>query len=314
MSDADHDRESTIDHREFVASLPAATRTRLQQRSNAQGVLHLCSHLGAILLSGTLIYLRVPFWPAILPVHGVLLVFLFTLEHECTHMTPFRSRAINEWAGQLAGLVILLPFRWFRYFHLAHHKYTNVPGKDPELLAGDRPETVFQFLKYASGTPALIGNAGTLVRNAFLPVTDSFVPDSAIPGIRREARMMLLTYAAVAGIALTLPTDVLWLWLVPLCIGQPFLRLYLLAEHGRCPFVTNMFENTRTTLTLWPVRWLSWNMPFHTEHHAVPNVPFYRLPELHALAEPHLRVVEKGYVRFTGRYARSLSPRMRRTD
>jgi fatty acid desaturase len=84
------------------------------------------------------------------------------------------------------------------------------------------------------------------------------------------------------------------------------LRLYLLAEHGRCPAVTDMFANTRTTFTTRLVRFLAWNMPYHAEHHAMPSVPFHRLPELHALARPHLKQTEDGYTRFAARYAASL--------
>jgi fatty acid desaturase len=29
------------------------------------------------------------------------------------------------------------------------------------------------------------------------------------------------------------------------------------------------------------MRWLSWQMPYHTAHHAFPGVPFHRLRELH---------------------------------
>ncbi|WP_246694633.1 fatty acid desaturase, partial [Mesorhizobium sp. M2D.F.Ca.ET.147.01.1.1] len=69
----------------------------------------------------------------------------------------------------------------------------------------------------------------------------------------------------------------------PALLGQPFLRLYLMAEHGRCPLVANMLENTRTTLTNWFVHKLAWNMPYHAEHHAYPGVPFHQLPEFHRL-------------------------------
>ena len=91
----------------------------------------------------------------------------------------------------------------------------------------------------------------------------------------------------------------LWLWLVPVLLGQPALRLYLLAEHGDCPKVANMFENTRTTFTTGLVRLLAWNMPYHVEHHVMPMVPFHRLPELHGVMRDRLRVTAEGYVAFT---------------
>jgi fatty acid desaturase len=51
-------------------------------------------------------------------------------------------------------------------------------------------------------------------------------------------------------------------------------------------------------LTGFPVRFLAWNMPFHTEHHANPAVPFHALPELHRRERAKLRAVAPGYVAF----------------
>ena len=78
-------------------------------------------------------------------------------------------------------------------------------------------------------------------------------------------------------------TLLLWYWVVPALLGQPMLRLYLLAEHSACPRSADMLENTRTTYTNALVRFLAWNMPFHAEHHAWPSIPFHALPQTNAL-------------------------------
>lgn len=49
-----------------------------------------------------------------------------------------------------------------------------------------------------------------------------------------------------------------------------------------------MFLNTRTTLTTRVVRFLAWNMPYHAEHHAMPSVPFHKLPVLHDMTAARL--------------------------
>lgn len=89
---------------------------------------------------------------------------------------------------------------------------------------------------------------------------------------------------------------------MPCLLGQPALRLYLLAEHGDCPQVADMLQNTRTTFTARAVRALAWNMPYHAEHHLAPQVPFHRLPALHALIRDRLRVTAPGYAAFTRDY------------
>ncbi len=296
-----------MDHKSFLASLSAEQCRELTEKSDARGLIQLALHLSAIGVITALIVARVPFWPLLMLPQGILLVFLFTLLHEASHATPFRTPWLNVAAATLSGFLIVLPPRWFRYFHFAHHRFTQMPGKDPEL-AEPKPETWGQYLGYVSGIPVWISHFGTLVRNAAGRGEDEFVPAGRRDAVRNEARMMIAAYLALLAASLASGSTVLiFVWLVPLLLGQPFLRLYLLAEHGRCAYVANMLENTRTTFTNALVRRLAWNMPYHAEHHSYPAVPFHRLPDLHVLARPHLAVTEPGYASFHARYAPDMS-------
>jgi fatty acid desaturase len=42
----------------------------------------------------------------------------------------------------------------------------------------------------------------------------------------------------------------------------------------------NVLRNTRSTRTNPVMRWLAWQMQYHTAHHAFPGVPFHRLRRL----------------------------------
>jgi fatty acid desaturase len=236
----------------------------------------------------------------LLPLQGVLIVFLFTLEHEATHKTPFASEALNEWVGRGCGFLILLPFEWFRYFHLAHHRWTNIEGRDPEL-AGEKPASRAAWAWHVSGMPYWVSEARLLVALLRGRAEGEYLPAGAVGRIVAEARWMAAGYAVVLASLLVTPV-LFWVWLLPVVLGQPFLRVYLLAEHGDCPRVANMFENTRTTFTSAAVRFLAWNMPYHVEHHVMPGVPFHRLPELHGVMRGELRVTAEGYVAFTKGY------------
>jgi fatty acid desaturase len=57
------------------------------------------------------------------------------------------------------------------------------------------------------------------------------------------------------------------------------------------------------------MRWLCWNMQYHTAHHAFPGVPFHQLPQLHAALFTERGVVphEMGYLAFQGAVFRALS-------
>lgn len=294
-----------MDHTAFIAALPAARKAALMARSDRAGLWHLTLYLAALVSLGAGIAAQVPLWPLLMLPYGVLLVFLFTLSHECTHQTPFRTPWLNDLIGHAIAPVIALPFVWFRYFHLAHHKYTNDPARDPEIAGHPRPGTWGRYLLYLSGWLYWRGMAAQIWANAFGTIDAPYLPARKHRALRREARLLLAVYA-FAVLTLIWSPLLLWLWLVPVLIGQPFLRAYLLAEHGLCPPVANMFENTRTTLTGRLVRFVAWNMPFHAEHHAAPNVPFHQLPALHQDMAPHLKSISESYTAFTRDYQHSL--------
>jgi hypothetical protein len=80
-----------IDHRAFIANLEPALRRSLIERSDGPGLLRAGFHLGTILILGTMIALRVPFWFALLPVQGILVVFVFKTLQEITQEKALKS-------------------------------------------------------------------------------------------------------------------------------------------------------------------------------------------------------------------------------
>jgi fatty acid desaturase len=287
-----------MDHKAFLAGLPAERRQSLQTRSNRAGLVHLLGHWGLIGLVGSLIYMRVPFWPLLLPIQGVLIIFTFTILHECTHKTPFRSLWLNETVGWISGFMVGLPFLWFRYFHMAHHKYTNDPDHDPELVGQKKPINWRDYLWQISGIPVWAAQMAGLLRIAAGRDKSGFIPTSKQRVVHFESALIVILYVLIVLYSLTFSTSPLILWIIPVIFGQPLLRLYLMAEHGRCPPVTNMLENSRTVVTNRIIRFLAWNMPYHVEHHTAPNVPFYRLPALHKDIKAHIRFLDQGYHKF----------------
>ncbi len=293
--------EEPLDHRQFVAALSPEQRRALTAKSDSAGLLHLAGHLTLIAVLATAVIAKVPFWWALMLPLGVALIFLFTLNHEAIHRTAFAADWLNETVSRVCALLLILPATWFRFFHFEHHRHTQDPDRDPEL-AGTPPQTRLAWLWHVSGIPLWISAIRGLFTNAAGLNRDPFVPPSARGRVQREALTMVAVYLGLLAVSLWLQTAVLlWVWIIPALLGQPFLRLYLLAEHGRCAFVANMFENSRSTFTGPLVRFLAWNMPYHAEHHAFPTVPFYRLPQLHRLTAPHLRVTSPGYRDFTAR-------------
>lgn len=297
-----------MDHQNFLKSLSPADRTRLTTLTNRSGARHLALHAAAILLLAIGVAYGVPGWPLLLWPLGVFWVFLFHLLHEVTHETVFAHKPMNIWVARIVGVALFIPPLWFRYFHFAHHKHTHDPGLDPEL-ATPKPRHWRGYLWHLTGFPMWISLFQTLWRNGSYRCHDPFVPPRKRARVGAEAAQMISVYIVLLWVSIATGSALLfWTWILPLLLGQPVLRLYLMAEHTDCDHVPDMFANTRTTYTTRFVRWLAWNMPYHAEHHAFPTVPFHQLPALHAMAKDELKETSPGYGAFHAGYAARLTP------
>ncbi|XFA74043.1 fatty acid desaturase family protein [Thermosynechococcaceae cyanobacterium Okahandja] len=281
--------------------IDTATLQTLNQRSNWAGLRQLALHLGILLLSGSvwLTQLGHRWWLAIpaLLLYGTSLATLFAALHECSHRTAFASQRLNDTVAWVAGVLCFYNSDFYRRYHKWHHRYTQLPGKDPEL-ADPKPTNWSEYLWELSGLPWWWGKIQTfanLVRGELEGYP--YISAEARPEVIRSARWQLFVYgvAGVLSVVLGYP----WIlvgWVLPLAVGQPVLRFILLAEHTHCSEDSNGLTNTRTTLTLWPVRLLMWNMPYHAEHHLYPSIPFHALGAAHTLLKPHLQHCVSGYL------------------
>lgn len=274
----------------------------LSVKTDAAGIRRATAHLGAIAAVACLVWLAMPSAWAIVPLVflGYLQAFLFSVLHETAHGTAFRTRWLNTVLGHFAGFALLLPYEYYRVFHWDHHRHTQDPERDPELALGP-PTNLAGLLWVWSGVPMWIGRVRMLVTHGLQSqVSEPWVKADKTSTIVREAGLYLAAYALVAIAAVAAVSGGLsilfWLWLLPMVIGHLFLRPYLLSEHTGCAQSSNMLANTRTTYCNAFIRFFAWNMPYHTEHHAYPAVPFHALPSLNAYLAPHLINTEQSYV------------------
>jgi fatty acid desaturase len=271
----------------------------LSRRSNAPGLMQLALHLAVLTTTGALIQATRSGWwlaPAIL-LHGIALDFLFCALHESIHRTAFASRWLNDTVAWIVGALLVLPADYFRLFHFAHHRFTQDPLRDPELITR-KPASRAAYAWFVSGLPNWRARLKGTLRHALTGrVREPFIPSSQHRDIVREARLVWAFYAAVLLLSLALRrSDALLFWVLPAIAGQPFLRLFLHAEHTGCAQSDDMFANTRTTYTNALVRRLTWDMPYHVEHHAYPSVPFHALCQVNRLIRDRIQVRAPGYV------------------
>ncbi len=270
------------------------------QRSNIPAFRRLALWLLVLVATTTLITLAWDswlIWPAMF-VHGVVLVHHFSLQHECVHYTVFRTRRLNDFVGQICGLIIILPHRFFRYEHCDHHTYTQTKGEDPELI--ELPQSIGAYLLYISALPYWRGKFTELFRHASGRLNEvelSFIPKVEHAAVYRDARIMLALYAMLLLASLATGWwGLLWYWIIPLFLGEPVMRFIRMTEHVGRPTTPQMSENTRTNLVSAPWRFLGWNMNYHAEHHYVASVPFHALPQLHEKLKDHIFVEQGGYL------------------
>lgn len=282
--------------REIVGRNKAA---ELMRRSDAWGLLFLFGHFGTMAVTGYFLYLSLGTWwvvPATV-LHGFIIACLFAPYHECGHNSPFKTRRLNNVVYLVTGLLILqLPLK-FRFEHADHHTYTQEDGRDPQILTIG--EKIGGWLYYASAIPHFQVHFSNLIRTPFGRLSEfekQSTPEAARPALQRQAWLFWAVYGAVAAISIWLQSwAVVIYWLMPRMVGETLQRIIRMGEHVGCAHNGNVFENTRTVHTWAPIRWLCWNMPYHVEHHAIPMVPFHKLPELHKILREHEKEIGNGY-------------------
>ena len=235
---------------------------------------------GAWMLAGTVLWEQLPIASLILMT--LVIAMQSSLMHEASHGHPTRNAAINELLVALpVGLVY--PFRRFKTLHLRHHADERLT--DPF----DDPESYYQSLWKHEALPGWL----KLLLKLNNTMVGRFVIGPAIANVgflATEARLIVGGDPAVrkawlhhaVGLAVLLPILViyfrmpLWLYLVPVYLGQSLIAIRTFAEHQwseRPDGRTVIVERS-------PLALLFLNNNLHLVHHKMPTVPWYRLPAL----------------------------------
>lgn len=288
----------------------------LSRRSDARGAARVAGHLALLGGAGFLVASAGdwaggwPLLPAMLAL-GVVQATLFAPVHETMHLTAFASRRANAVVGWIAACPSLLNWHYYAALHLAHHRFTQDPARDPELTPPP-PADLWGYALRVSGVNywrarlavAADGWRGDLSAYPYIAPRDR-------AGVIASLRWMGVAVAATAvgaGLAFGWQAPLVY-WIGPQVLAQPLLRIYLLTEHTGCSPDGNGLTNTRTTLTNGATRLLMWNMSYHAEHHLYPSIPFHRLAAAHRALRPHLKVVQRGYLRWHWGYLGALRGR-----
>jgi len=253
-----------------------------------------CAHIATewALIAAT-IYLCQRFWHPTLYVFAVAFIgsrqhALLVLMHDGVHYRLLKNRWLNDWMSEVVlAWPHLVTARQYRKNHFAHHKYLNSP-QDPDMKrrAGD-PVWVFPQTAHALAK-TLFRDATGLNAPAMLKLAAAVAKADSVPAgflaLRYgfyAAALSIIAYAgALEGFALY--------WIVPMFTWLVLImRIRSIAEHHAIEIdePQTAYPRTRTTqpALLERIFVAPKNVNYHIEHHFFPSVPFYRLPELHAI-------------------------------
>ncbi len=226
---------------------------------------------------------------------------LAILHHEAAHKSLFETAWLNDAVGDwLCARPVWNHLGKYRAHHLKHHARTNQPD-DPDLSLIDpfpvKPASLRRKLVRdavgISGIKFLVGHvlmdAGAIrwtVTSDVVRLPRRTAWQYASSFVRNAAGMLATNGILFAILALAGHAWLYGIWVLAYVTPYPlFLRIRSLAEHACTERSLDIFENTRTTraglvarATVAPIR-----VNYHLEHHALPAVPFYRLPAMHRL-------------------------------
>lgn len=284
-----------------VSYLSRAQIRELAERSDLMGA-WMVFHCWAVIFGAVILF---GIWPNPLTFLLAVIVIgsrqlgLAILMHEAAHNALFKTKALNEFAGEwLCGRPILAELAAYRHYHLSHHRFTQT-DKDPDLVLSQKFPTSKaslkrKFLRDLTGRTGLKQLTAQIVTSFRLAGEEDAV-DAAKQDMSQafKARDLWYSFPLVVGIIVAMGLMGEWwyglaFWLLPyLTWFQLVLRIRNIAEHGATEQSQDPLRNVRTTLAgpleraLVAPYWVN----YHLEHHLVMHVPCWRLPKMHKILQ-----------------------------
>lgn len=292
----------------YRTPLPPGELKRLHRRSDFLAAVQTFGFLAILAAFGAGAWLSVgrgPWWGTALLLYGYGMVahFLINGVHELVHGTVFRTAWLNSACCHLLAFLGWINHEMFQASHVRHHRYTLHPPDDLEVVLPIRL-AAWHFVRSCGFEWArlryTIGDTVRIACGRFRGEWELtlFPPDK--PALRRPAvrwaRIVLGGHAAilVAGCATGHPIVPVMLILGP-ALGGWLFWLCNNTQHVGLQDDAPDFRLCCRTFTLNPfVRFLYWQMNYHTEHHMYAAVPCYGLHRLHRLIRHDLPPTPNG--------------------
>ena len=221
------------------------------------------------------------FFAVAFTIGGSMIHLVGIVMHECTHGLVAASLTANKIVGHLINIAIPVPIAMsFRRYHLEHHTFQGVEGRDPDL-----PHT-FELRLVRGGT------AGKIIWMFFYP---------AMYALRGALFGLAPSRLEIVNFLWTLTTNLLILYgcgwrgllylLASLWLGYSFhpVAAHFIQEHYT-------FASGQETYSYYGWANLFFlNIGYHNEHHDFPMVPWNLLPLVTVTAPEFYRTLDAHY-------------------
>lgn len=289
---------------EVLAPIPREELAKLLGKSDAKALWILLVNWGMIVGCFAFV-VKFPVWWAWI-VAGCILggrqLGLAILMHDCSHNAFFKSNWANKFFGEwFCAAPVMADLDRYRTYHLEHHR-TAGSEQDP-----DRPNYIHYPVSKTSFCRKIfrdmIGITGFKVILLILKMNAgtvkyqlSYDSSKSVPTVPFKNQLMnMIKNLGPTFIFHGLFFFTFWLmnipevyflwWFAWMTFYMLYSRIRNAAEHGAALdyFDLNPFMNTRTTIARWWERLTVApnRVNYHLEHHLLPTIPSYHLPEFH---------------------------------
>ena len=290
----------------YACPVPKAKMRELLQRRNGPAIRDTILWFALLIGSGWAAYQlwQAGSWWAVVPfvIYGALYATTSDSRwHESGHGTAFKTDWMNNVLYEIASFMVMRESTPWRWSHTRHHSDTIIVGRDPEI-AVPRPPNMRLFVLTFFGLPAMAKYFQRLLVHCtgrLTPEEKTYIPESEYEKVFLRARICLLIYAGVVGLAIYQHSILPLMFIgLPTLYGSWLMPIYGDTQHaGLAENVLDHRLNCRTVYMNPINRYLYWNMNYHVEHHMFPLVPYHNLPKLHELVKadmptPYANILE----------------------
>jgi len=284
---------------------------QLHERSNGRAWVQTGGYLGIMIATGALtLWSWYRGWPgavtaALCFLHGMVMAFLPNGIHELGHGTVFRTKFWNRFFLRVLAFLGWHQNIFFEASHQRHHRYTLHPPDDLEVVLPVKMLWKDFWKQGIFNWPVFYWQTKThwrMARRKFEgPWEQTCFPQSDAALQKKAARWSQVVLGGHTAIIVGSILSGAWMVAVVVSggayVGHWLFWLCNNTQHSGLADKVLDYRLCCRTIYLNPVvRFLYWQMNFHTEHHMYAAVPCYHLKRLHEAIVDDLPPCPRGLI------------------